>query len=61
MEDVDVDVNDLSNYSGGKQDAYGNSEAGCIGLGFGLSADACSNERTGAGACMGVGAGLFGF
>ena len=58
---TEFSADDLAIGTGGHEDYLGQPDGSCIFIGFGCGADACSNERSGAGACIGFGVGLFGF
>ena len=56
-----VDEGELDAVAGGSEDKFGAAESVCFIAGGGFSADGCSDEKWGVGACAGIGVGFLGF
>ena len=56
-----LDDAELDAIAGGAEDKDGSSKTGCVAVGISISADACSDEHLGAGACFIIGAGFLGW
>lgn len=52
---------ELEAIAGGSEDKWGAAESVCFIAGGGFSADGCSDEKWGVGACAGLGIGFLGF
>ena len=57
----EIDEAELDAVAGGSEDKFGAAESVCFIAGGGFSADGCSDEKWGVGACAGLGIGFLGF